>query len=445
MIYYGILGALFSTLFGQFFRFEVAGGGVLFLDIFLPALFFAWCIRIIIQKKSIWNSLKKFPLFFEGLTVLIIFLLSLCIAGIDISVKDFLISGFYLFRYTFLFLFSVVIYNEYSILPNNARIFFIKFITYIAVGLALLGFAQLFLYPDFRAMAEKGWDPHIGRLLSTWFDPNFLGSFFSFILTILAGIFGIYTKKYPIFSWNFIKNKKNFKKYYNTKITLFFIITTLILLAALLLTFSRSALLAFGIPVLLLGIIYFRGLLLTFSFAIILLLPFSQRATDRITDGLNSIVSLTDTNSMFVPDPTARLRVENWQQGFELVSHNFWTGIGFNTIRLHKTQNIHSAGGFDSSLLTTLVTSGIFGFIAFLFFYFRLAIKLLWKSRDYKDSSDSSENSTILYGATIGFLASFLGFFAQSFFINSLYFSFFIIFIFSTSGVLLSFHTNNSK
>jgi len=344
-----------------------------------------------------------------------------------------------LFRYTFLFLFSVIVYDEYSNNKNTEdKIFFVKIITLIAVLLSVIGFIQLAIYPDFRAMAEKGWDPHIGRLLSTWFDPNFLGSFFSFILSLLAGIFGVYTKKYPIFSFNFVKNKINFIQFYNKKVTGLFVVTTLILLIALLLTYSRSALLAFVLPTFALGIIYFRGLLFTLSFAVILLLPFSPRATERITDGINSAISITETDSMFVPDPTARLRVENMQQGLHLASENFWTGIGFNTIRLHKTKNIHSSGGFDSSLLTTLVTSGIFGLIAFLFFYFRFAVKLLWKSREYKNTTNSGEYSTILYGITVGFLASFLGFFAQSFFINSLYYSLFIIFIFGLGGVILS-------
>lgn len=448
MIYYGILIALLSTLFGQFFRLELAGGAILFLDIFLPALFFAWCAKLIFQKKNIWTECKKFPVFFEGLLVLVLFLVSLFIAGIHLTTIEFATSGFYLFRYAFLFLFSIIVYNEYSEytetkeISNTKKIFFIKYITFIAVGLSILGFLQLYLYPDFREMAEKGWDPHIGRLLSTWFDPNFLGSFFAFILTLLAGIFGVYTQKHPILSFNFVQNKKNFARFYNKKITTIFIAITLLLLISLLLTYSRSALLAFVLPTFVLGIIYFRGLLLTLSFAIILLLPFSPRATERITDGINSAISITETNSMFVPDPTARLRVENMQQGLQLASENFWTGIGFNTIRLHKTQNIHSSGGFDSSLLTTLVTSGIFGLIAFLFFYFRLAIKLLWKSRKYKNSTHSSESNTILYGTTVGFLASFIGFFAQSFFINSLYYSLFIIFIFGLSGVLLSENKN---
>ncbi len=439
MVYYGILIALLSTLFGQFFRFEISGGAFLFLDLFLPALFLVWCLKILLQKKNIWKALKQYPLFFEGLIVLVLFFISLLLSGVYLSLSDFLISGFYLFRYTFLFLFSVIVYSEYSAYKTDKdKISLLTVIVSIAVTLSILGFIQLYIYPDFGAMAEKGWDPHIGRLLSTWFDPNFLGSFFSFILAILAGIFGVYTKQYPIFSWNITDNKKNFLTHYNKNITLIFILITIVLLLALLLTYSRSALLAFVLPAFFLGIIYFRGLLLTLSLAIILLLPFSPRATERITDGINSAISLTEKDSMFVPDPTARLRVENMQQGVSLSAENFWTGIGFNTIRLYKTKNIHSSGGFDSSLLTTLVTSGIFGLIAFLFFYFRLGIKLLWKAREYKNSTNETKHSTILYGATVGFLASFLGIFAQSFFINSLYYSFFILFIFGISGLLLS-------
>ncbi len=451
MIYYGIIIAFLSTLFGQFLRVEVAGGAFLFIDIFLPLLFIAWCIQRVIQKENIWEELKKFPLFFEGLVVLIIFFLSLLYAGINLSYQEFFNSGFYLFRYTFLFLFAIITYHEFSKRQINdennldKKLTILQYVIYISIGLALIGFLQLYFYPDFREMAEKGWDPHIGRLLSTWFDPNFLGSFFAFILTILAGIFGIYTKKYPIISFHFTENKTNFQKFYNKKITILFVIGTLILLLALFLTYSRSALLSFVLPTFILGILYFRGVLITLSFFIIILLPFSQRATERITDGINSALSVTKTNSLFVPDATARLRVENMQEGLQLVSKHFWSGIGFNTIRLQKTKNLHSSGGFDSSLLTTLVCSGIFGLTAFLFFYFRLAVQLLWKSRQYKNALSYPQKNTILYGTTIGFLASFIGFFAQSFFINSLYYSLFIIFIFGISGILLATNTQNTK
>ena len=209
-----------------------------------------------------------------------------------------------------------------------------------------------------------------------------------------------------------------------------FFVVSIILLIVLLLTYSRSALLAFALPVFFMGIFYFRSILIIGSLALILVLPFAPRALDRITDGLQSAVSVTQEETMFLPDPTARLRVENFSQGTTLALDNFWTGIGFNTIRLYKTENIHSAGGFDSSLLTVLVTSGIFGLTAFLFFYYQAVKNLIrqaWKSNDM-----------LKKGASIGAAFGFIGIFAQSFFINSLFFPFFMVFVFGILGILLA-------
>jgi len=39
---------------------------------------------------------------------------------------------------------------------------------------------SLKFFPSFKdlRMNELGWDPHEGRLLSTWFDPNYVGIYF---------------------------------------------------------------------------------------------------------------------------------------------------------------------------------------------------------------------------------------------------------------------------
>lgn len=415
--------ALFIPIFGQFFRFEFFGGNILLLDLVLPLIFGIWAYKKFINNENLLKDIKDFPLFWESFMLITIFSLSLFLAGINMDFNTFFKSGFYLFRYVFLMMFSIIVFDEVKN-SLNKKIDWIKNLIIISLIIAILGFLQFIFYSDFQFMAEKGWDPHIGRLLSTWFDPNFVGSYFSFILSIILGILAVSFKEF-LNKKDFIKNLSlKDKKIYTSLILIFFI-----LIIALLLTFSRSALLAFVIPAFLLGIIYFRSILILGIIGLLIILPFSDRATERITDGINSAISVIQKDSMYIPDPTARLRVENFNEGLTLAENNFWTGIGFNAIRFYKSENINSSGGFDSSLLTVIVTTGIFGLFAFLFFYFSVIKKVI--------ISFTKEPNLYIKGVQIGFIFGVIGMFAQSFFINSLFYSFFIIYVFGLIGVII--------
>ncbi len=440
MIFYGILLAIVSTIFGQFLRIEIGSGGVLFLDIFLSILAFAWAWGNIQKSglRNFWKKLQKFPLFWESFAVISIFSASLFIAGAELGLKDFAESGFYLFRYFFLTLFSFIVFDELSQNQKKQQIFLITLFS-AGVILAIFGFIQLKIYPDFKEMSKIGWDPHIGRLLSTWFDPNFLGGLFSFLLVLMAGIFSLFwaeiSKEERKDSEKFLEKTKKFL----TKNHLVFAGVAGILLLALLFTFSRSALLTFVIPAFFLGIFYFRGVLVLATVGILMVLPFSDRAMQRIGDGIQSAVSVTESQPLFLPDPTARLRVENWEEGISLVMknpENLWTGVGFNTIRLFRTENIHSSGGFDASLLNVLVTSGIIGLTTFLWFYFSLVKKLFRKF--LKNQKKKTSKNYIKKGVQRGLAFSVLGIFAQSFFVNFLFFPLFMIFFFGVVGYALS-------
>ena len=99
-----------------------------------------------------------------------------------------------------------------------------------SVILSILGFVQLILFPDFSFMSQYGWDPHQGRLLSTWYDPNFLGGF--------LGLSGV-----VILSRVLVFLKEN--KFWNNKNIILlssWIIGLVIVFGALMLTYSRSAL-----------------------------------------------------------------------------------------------------------------------------------------------------------------------------------------------------------
>lgn len=420
MTFWLIIIAFLSTIFGQFFRVEIGGGGILFLDLFLPFVAFVWMLESLRAGENFVQKIFQSPLFWPAFTFLSCASISLFLGSSELSFSSFALSGFYLFRYFFLVLFAFIVAD---ILKQNffrQKIFLITCL-FSAFSLAVLGFLQLKFFPDFRFMAEIGWDPHIGRLLSTWFDPNFLGGFFAFILALLGGVFAIWIQK----------NKKFFLKIFSQNFLPILLAGLAgILFLALLLTFSRSALLACGIPLFLLGVFYFRTLLVLGIIGISILLPFSPRAVERITDGVDSMVSIVqDEQKIFLPDPSSRLRIVNFAEGIDLAQKNFWTGVGFNTIREHRKINIHSSGGFDSSLLTVLVTTGIFGLISFLYLFFSLA-KISFQNFFY--------SSDILHkGISLGFFCSIFGVLAQSFFINSLFFPFLMLFFFGVFGYVM--------
>ena len=51
----------------------------------------------------------------------------------------------------------------------------------------VIGFVQLYFLPDLIGLASEGWDPHIGRLVSSFLDPNFFAAYLVILMTISLG------------------------------------------------------------------------------------------------------------------------------------------------------------------------------------------------------------------------------------------------------------------
>ena len=118
-------------------------------------------------------------------------------------------------------------------------------------------------------------------------------------------------------------------------------------------------------------------------------------------------------------DVTAQKRVESWSNILSLSGGNLFFGTGFNTLRfvqfeegLITNSEEHSAGGSDSSLLTILATTGIFGLLAFIW----LMASAVFVSLKIFKNKDIDFNSALGLGI-IGGLASL---FIHSQFVNSL-------------------------
>jgi hypothetical protein len=186
----------------------------------------------------------------------------------------------------------------------------------------LFGFIQYILWPDFTYFKAFNWDPHLYRLVGTFFDPTFTGLIFLFFLIRLY--------------------------FSNYRHRLLFIALTYVGLA---LTYSRTSLLCFLAAFTFIAVrkktkkIFFIALscvLLT-----IIILP---RAPGEGT-------KLERTSSIFA-------KIKNYQQGFKLFITSPISGVGYNNLPyLRPNPASHANSGFDGSLLTIAVTTGIFGLI----------------------------------------------------------------------------------
>lgn len=253
-----------------------------------------------------------------------------------------------------------------------------------------IGYIQFFFYPSLRNLFYLGWDEHLYRMFSSFFDPNFVGAFFVLYLIFIICLF-----------WCNKRKSRNF--------VLFYSLLSTITLFAIFLTYSRSALL-----MLITSGIAFFSLIQRKKF--ILLLLGAILAFVLIISPYFYIenLDLFRTNSSLA-------RLTTTQHALQIIQSHPLIGVGFDSyryvqIRYHFTKEAtdfpaNSAAGVDTSLLFVCATTGIMGFISYCYMWFRLFILARSKLRIQED-----------YYAVI-FITSSVGLFINALFINSLFYA----------------------
>lgn len=310
------------------------------------------------------------------------------------SVREIGIASLYLWRFLFYFGLYFVIGELVGKNKNEAEQFK-SGLTLAGMATAFFGLIQYFFYPNLRNLAYLGWDPHFYRSFGTFLDPNFLGLFL--VLTLIM-----------VFSRLEDESQRG-----NMLTRYAMILGLLLCYLVLALTYSRSSYLAF----LAAGVVIARfKKSLKFLLGLVLI-------------GLLTVIFLPrPEGSLGVKlerEETIRARIINWQQSLTIFKGNPLLGVGFNTYRYAQRnygylqenwQESHAGGGADASFLLVLATTGIIGFLSFCYLILQI-LKYHLKKKN------------------LVLIASLAAVFVHSFFANSLFYPWVMIWLMLLLGL----------
>jgi len=328
---------------------------------------------------SLFKSRKSFPrisLFRPITSFILISFISLVLSLRLFGNKEIFIGGLYFIRWI---AYAFVYFLSFGIARVFGKESVIKVLVLTGTILALVGFLQLLVFPDFSFMTSLGWDPHYYRLLSTFFDPNFCGGFFVLVLSLLVSLYLFQPRRILLF-------------------------LSMVVYLALLLTYSRSSYFAFLLSMLVIGVLKEKKVFL------IALLVFA------VSFQLNPRVK-TRVEGAITVDESASHRRTSWENAWVVIKKHPLFGVGFNNYRYGQLRyglvdpeslGGHAGAGVDSSFLFVWATTGIFGLLVYLWLLGKAAFLSYLKAN--KDP------------LSLAFLSSIFGLLFHSQFVNSLFF-----------------------
>ncbi len=161
---------------------SISSIGILVSDLLIPWIVLLWFSKQLILGRPLPQTRFGLPIFL----FLTLASLSLILQTPFLPLGESLQAGFYLVRLMSYFLFFFVCVHAFKQVGEEALPRHMRLLLWTAFFLGVTGVIQFLLVPDFRFMAELGWDPHIGRLLGTWYDPNYIAGFFSVVIGLFV-------------------------------------------------------------------------------------------------------------------------------------------------------------------------------------------------------------------------------------------------------------------
>ena len=247
------------------------------------------------------------------------------------------IGFLYLFRlafYLFHFIYLAIHLRKFK--KERSHLF--KEMSFLVFIIILSSWLQYIFYPNLRNLLYQGWDPHLYRVFSSFFEPYLAGAVLGLCLFFVY--FRMFTKKGEIYVKCFALG---------------------ILFLLLMLTFSRTVYVAIILSLVVLFI--------------------KQKKYTFIGITISAFIIL----SIFIPKPigvgvqlfrtfSVGTRISNAFEGVQLWMKNPILGVGYNRIRYEKAglgltgkyDVSHAAASYHSSFVTMLVAGGMLGFLGML-------------------------------------------------------------------------------
>lgn len=390
-----------SIVFGQLARISLGtddrgGSAIIATDLVVMMMGFGWLMRKLIYQRQLPKALLTKSIIAFSVAALVSYLIGLStLAELDnLTLKSMIVSFSYWFRFAaYALLYFITI--DFLAEKKNHQQFLLSLILGTGILVSIGGFIQLLVLPDFTTYAiQAGWDPHIDRLLGTFFDPNFIGTYFAMIMAFAFSIYPTSSKR----------------------IKLLIVFTILFCSVALLLTFSRTGYLAFMAAFAIIGALRSPKLLLIGTICIVLGVVASPRAVQRITDGLSV-------------DETGLKRVYSWDKGTRILATFPVFGVGYNNLAtvqdfyaLVDEFDVNNRSGLENTFLTIFVTTGFVGGITYLWLWVHMLIASfkVWFAKKL-----SMHQRNLGLGIAVAFVALLV----SSVFMNSLLYPFLLVHI----------------
>jgi len=370
---------------GRYIFPRIGQAPLLLNDIVVTLLVGWWIGYTLFFKKRKITSILFLPIFLWSMVMC----LSLLSNSGTLALSELFTSSLYIFRwclYACLFLIILDVDAQFK----NFLLFLLMSVGQIIV---LFGFVQYFWYPSLRNLYYLGWDEHLYRMFSVFFDPNFAGVFFVLVFLLTVGQINL----------NLVKNQRL------AFVLCFFSVLDII---AIYLTYSRSALLTLIVSVAIFLVLYGKKKVLL-GILILLIGAIFIAPKSLQTEG---------TNLFRVTSSEARL--SSATTAVAIVKEHPFLGVGFNAYRYaqkeqlsaHDWMETHAGAGTDNSFLFVLATTGIVGLIFYIYLWVQIG-RVIYQQR--AKTADRQK-----WGMSVVTLASVGGVFISALFINSLFYIF---------------------